>query len=157
MKKILFLLILASFSFIIKSQSEYKFCELVGYQKIFSYKCVVAVDSGQDRQWFKDFIIRESDTLETPAQYKNEKFYVSVDTKLYEGKEVQSDSKGKYIWKKVEVTKPGTEIRTKRQSFNSMVDGMNFMGTQGWEFQQAFVLSSGNQYVYHWILKKKLK
>jgi hypothetical protein len=40
--------------------------------------------------------------------------------------------------------------------FNSMIDAMNFMGDDGWEFVQAFVVSSGqSSYVYHWILKKR--
>lgn len=38
--------------------------------------------------------------------------------------------------------------------FNSMVDAMNFMGNQGWEFAQAYVVSTSNQSVYHWLLKR---
>lgn len=38
--------------------------------------------------------------------------------------------------------------------FNSMVDAMNWMGARGWEFVQAYVLTAGNQNVYHWLLKK---
>lgn len=38
--------------------------------------------------------------------------------------------------------------------FNSMVDAMNWMGNQGWEFAQAYVVTNGNQNVYHWLLKK---
>lgn len=37
--------------------------------------------------------------------------------------------------------------------FNSMVDAMNFMGFAGWEFVQAYVVTTGNQSVYHWLLK----
>lgn len=37
--------------------------------------------------------------------------------------------------------------------FNSMVDAMNWMGTKGWEFAQAYVVTEGNQNVYHWLLK----
>lgn len=37
--------------------------------------------------------------------------------------------------------------------FNSMVDAMNYMGSMGWEFEQAYVVS-GQQLVYHWLLKK---
>lgn len=40
--------------------------------------------------------------------------------------------------------------------FNSMVDAMNFMGKQGWEFVQAYVVSvNDNSAVYHYVLKKK--
>jgi len=41
--------------------------------------------------------------------------------------------------------------------FNSMIDAMNFMGNQGWEFVQAFAVSTGTNSgaVYHFILKKK--
>jgi opacity protein-like surface antigen len=40
--------------------------------------------------------------------------------------------------------------------FNSMVDAMNFMGNQGWEFTQAYVAVLGGQCVYHWLLKKNV-
>ncbi len=38
--------------------------------------------------------------------------------------------------------------------FNSMVDAMNFMGKNGWEFCQAYAITTGNQNVYHFLLKK---
>ena len=39
--------------------------------------------------------------------------------------------------------------------FNSMVDAMNYMGMQGWEFVQAYVIGDSQKgYVYHWLLKK---
>ncbi|MBW6479799.1 MAG: hypothetical protein K0B37_10245 [Bacteroidales bacterium] len=44
----------------------------------------------------------------------------------------------------------------KVQSFNSMVDALNYMGEKGWEFVQAYVVTSGSQNVYHWLLKKKM-
>ena len=43
-------------------------------------------------------------------------------------------------------------------SFNSMVDAMNYMGSLGWEFEQAYVVTmpgmGGGQNVYHWLLSK---
>jgi hypothetical protein len=44
----------------------------------------------------------------------------------------------------------------KVKNFNSMVDALNYMGEKGWEFVQAFVVTEGNQNVYHWLLKRKL-
>jgi hypothetical protein len=41
--------------------------------------------------------------------------------------------------------------------FNSMVDAMNWMGSQGWEFVQAYVVTIGQQNVYHWLLKLDTK
>jgi len=41
----------------------------------------------------------------------------------------------------------------KIKSFNSMVDAMNYLGDQGWEFVQAYVVTTGNQNVYHWLLR----
>lgn len=41
----------------------------------------------------------------------------------------------------------------KAVTFNSMVDAMNFMGSLGWEFVQAYVVTVGQQNVYHWLLK----
>lgn len=40
--------------------------------------------------------------------------------------------------------------------FNSMVDAMNYMGRLGWEFEQAYVVTVGNQNVYHWLLSKEV-
>lgn len=40
--------------------------------------------------------------------------------------------------------------------FNSMVDAMNFMGKCGWKFVQAYVVTEGNQNVYHWLLSKEV-
>ena len=48
----------------------------------------------------------------------------------------------------------------KSVKFNSMVDALNYMGTLGWEFVQAYVVSitslGGQQSVYHWLLKREL-
>ncbi|MCD8079500.1 MAG: hypothetical protein LUF04_03535 [Bacteroides sp.] len=40
--------------------------------------------------------------------------------------------------------------------FNSMVDAMNYFGQQGWEFVQAYVVTTSNQNVYRWLLKKEV-
>ncbi|WP_326982717.1 hypothetical protein VUJ46_21595 [Chryseobacterium sp. MYb264] len=40
------------------------------------------------------------------------------------------------------------------KKFNSMVDAMNYMGALGWEFQQAYVVTIGQQNVYHWLMRK---
>lgn len=43
-------------------------------------------------------------------------------------------------------------------TFNSMIDAMNYMSRLGWEFEQAYVVttvSNGQtQNVYHWLLSK---
>ncbi|MGD1319514.1 hypothetical protein [Chryseobacterium sp. 2R14A] len=41
------------------------------------------------------------------------------------------------------------------KDFNSMVDAMNYMGALGWEFQQAYVVTIGQQNVYHWLMRKE--
>lgn len=41
-------------------------------------------------------------------------------------------------------------------TFNSMVDAMNWMGEKGWRFEQAYVVSTQNALVYHWLLSKEL-
>jgi hypothetical protein len=45
----------------------------------------------------------------------------------------------------------------KIKTFNSMVDALNYMGDRGWEFVQAYVVTVGNQNVYHWLLKKSIE
>lgn len=139
-------------------QSEYKYCELVGIQKgFFSVKIVVAVDSGGKPFDYK--VIQDTVEVEKPAEYKNEKLYVTTDASMYEGKSVNTDSKGKFIWKKVEVNPVSTEKKVKNKVFNSMVDGMNYMGKDGWEFVQAYTITNPgtNSNIYHWLLKKKYK
>lgn len=44
----------------------------------------------------------------------------------------------------------------KKIKFNSMVDAMNYMGRLGWEFEQAYVVTTNQQNVYHWLLSKKM-
>ncbi|MCG0292636.1 hypothetical protein [Phocaeicola vulgatus] len=44
----------------------------------------------------------------------------------------------------------------KAMTFNSMVDAMNYMGRLGWKFEQAYVVTVGQQNVYHWLLSKEI-
>ena len=41
------------------------------------------------------------------------------------------------------------------KDFNSMVDAMNYMGALGWNFEQAYAVTIGQQNVYHWLLRKE--
>lgn len=41
--------------------------------------------------------------------------------------------------------------------FNSMIDAMNYMGLDGWDFVQAYTVSHGNSHVYHYVLRKRLE
>lgn len=52
-----------------------------------------------------------------------------------------------------ENTKVKNEDGSNRK-FNSMVDAMNYMGALGWEFQQAYVVTTSQQNVYHWLMRK---
>jgi hypothetical protein len=58
----------------------------------------------------------------------------------------------KNIWKDNRVK---DEVTGKVQVFNSMVDALNYMGEDGWEFVQAYIVTLGQQNVYHWLLKKQ--
>lgn len=41
--------------------------------------------------------------------------------------------------------------------FNSMVDAMNYMAQQGWNFETAYIIGDAQKgYVYHWLLKKEI-
>lgn len=44
----------------------------------------------------------------------------------------------------------------KVETFNSMVDGLNYMGSQGWDCLQAYVVTTNNNNVYHWLQRKKV-
>ena len=41
-------------------------------------------------------------------------------------------------------------------AFNSMIDALNTMGSQGWQFVQAYVVPRGESNEYHWVLKRAL-
>lgn len=42
------------------------------------------------------------------------------------------------------------------REFNSMIDALNYMSRQGWEFVQAFSVTPSNDYSeYHYLLKRK--
>jgi hypothetical protein len=59
------------------------------------------------------------------------------------------------VWEDNRLKDPKTGDRI---IFNSMIDALNFMGNQGWEFVQAYAFAipnSGN--VYHYLLKKQKK
>ena len=43
----------------------------------------------------------------------------------------------------------------KNMVFNSMIDALNFMSNNGFEFVDAYAITVGNQNVYHFMLKKK--
>lgn len=43
----------------------------------------------------------------------------------------------------------------KVMNFNSMIDALNFMEENGYEFVNAYAISTSNQNVYHYMLRKK--
>lgn len=43
----------------------------------------------------------------------------------------------------------------KTLELNSMIDALNFMSKFGYEFVQAYAFSTGNQNVYHYLMKRK--
>ena len=47
------------------------------------------------------------------------------------------------------------DVDGKRMEFNSMIDALNFMTTNNYEFVQAYIVTVSNQNVYHYLLKRK--
>lgn len=47
------------------------------------------------------------------------------------------------------------DINGKNMVFNSMIDALNFMTKNGYEFVQAYAFAVSNQNVYHYLLRKK--
>ena len=47
------------------------------------------------------------------------------------------------------------EISGKLKKFNSVVDALNYMGSQGWSLVNAF--STNEQYIYHYYFRKRFK
>lgn len=52
-------------------------------------------------------------------------------------------------------TRVRDEVSGKVQSFNSMIDALNYLGENGWEFVQAYTLTNQEQNIYRWLLKKR--
>lgn len=47
------------------------------------------------------------------------------------------------------------DINGKNMIFNSMIDALNFMTKNGYEFVQAYAITVSNQNVYYYLLRKK--
>ena len=47
------------------------------------------------------------------------------------------------------------EVSGKIKSFNSRMDAVNYLAEQGWELANTFVSDNGNQYTYHYIMRRK--
>ncbi|KIC91330.1 hypothetical protein [Flavihumibacter sp. ZG627] len=45
----------------------------------------------------------------------------------------------------------------KATDFNSMIDALNFMSQNGFEFVNAYAITVGNQNVYHYLLRNRKK
>ncbi|MFZ4726283.1 MAG: hypothetical protein ACOYMD_12655 [Paludibacter sp.] len=53
-------------------------------------------------------------------------------------------------------TRVRDEQTGKVKSFNSMVDALNYMGNDGWEFVESYITGDAQTgFVYHWLLKIK--
>lgn len=51
----------------------------------------------------------------------------------------------------------GTQVKDengKNVIFNSMIDALNFMSKNGYDFQTAYAFNVGNQNVYHYLMRK---
>ncbi len=86
---------------------------------------------------------------------------------------VQIVGTGKFLSEKITIeldfgqkssawTKKDTQLldaEGKKVELNSMIDALNFMVANGYEFVQAYVITiptlGGNQNVYHYLLRKK--
>jgi len=41
-------------------------------------------------------------------------------------------------------------------AFNSVIDALNYMAQQGWEFVNAYVITVSSQNVYHYVMRRKI-
>jgi hypothetical protein len=54
------------------------------------------------------------------------------------------------FWKRDKLEDEQGNTRT----FNSMIDALNYMNSEGWGFVDAYAVTIGQQNVYHWLLKR---
>lgn len=59
----------------------------------------------------------------------------------------------KFIQRQKEVMLKDAE--GKNVEFNSMIDALNFMSKNGYEFVNAYAITVSNQNIYHYVLRKK--
>ena len=100
------------------------------------------------------FISASAQDLETRRVYAE---LLGTEKGLFSNKVTVTVDFGQNVsfWKKASDSKIVDE-NGKDIVFNSMVDAMNFMGERGWLFQQAYVVTNGQQNVYHWLLYKDI-
>ncbi len=85
--------------------TNYKYCEVVGTQGLFSRKVSIVIDYGEETSFWANRKLK--------------------------------DQSGNVI------------------KFNSMVDVVNYMSSNGWEWDKAFPVSTNSSHVYHFYFKKK--
>ncbi len=44
----------------------------------------------------------------------------------------------------------------KKMVFNSVIDALNYMSSEGWEFVNAYAVTTNGQNVYHYVMKRDL-
>ena len=44
----------------------------------------------------------------------------------------------------------------KKLNFNSVIDALNYMSSEGWEFVNAYAIETDGQNVYHYVMKRNL-
>lgn len=140
MRKIILLLLLSG---ILKAQT-YKYCELIGSRDTLG-RFIVTTDTG-------GVMKNTTDTVLIPPKIGYERFYIKTNQSTYEGQEVRSDEKGKYVLKQVQVGRWQKSVST--MTMNSMVQAMNLMSRAGWELVQVYEATDKGRVYYHWILKK---
>lgn len=59
----------------------------------------------------------------------------------------------KSVWKDNRLKNEDGSVK----KFNSMIDALNFMGSDGWKLVNAFPITIGNQNVYHYVFKKEFE
>jgi len=57
------------------------------------------------------------------------------------------------VWKDNRVKNEDGSVK----KFNSMIDALNFLGSNGWKLVNAFPISTGGQDVYHYVFKKEFE
>jgi hypothetical protein len=59
----------------------------------------------------------------------------------------------KSIWKDNRVKNEDGSVK----KFNSMIDALNYMGSEGWKLVNAFLVTASGQNVYHYVFKKEFE
>jgi hypothetical protein len=135
---------------IVFSEEKIKLTNLknnINMKKLFLIGLIVVSSFALNAQTVNDIPIKDIDVEYVQIVGTSKLFSTKLTIQIDFGQRTRFFSSGKETIVKDE--------EGKALEFNSMIDALNFMSKNGFEFVNAYAISIGNQNVYHYILRNK--